>query len=93
MNLIHRHEGKDYYVAHQYSSQHRKEIFNSDICGCFYCLHTFTPNEIDEWVDENTNEVGQTALCPKCGIDSVIGDKSGFKITKDLLKRMNRYWF
>ena len=28
-----------------------------------------------------------------CDIDSVIGDSSGFPITKEFLKKMNEYWF
>lgn len=37
---------------------------------------------------------GQTALCPKCGIDSVLPDRSyGFRITKALLVAMEARWF
>ena len=35
----------------------------------------------------------QTALCPKCEIDSVIGSASEFPITKDFLERMHAHWF
>ena len=79
--------------AHTQSAIHRTEIESSDICGCFYCRTTFKPNEIKEWVDENKDGHGQTALCPHCGIDSVIGSKSGFRLDVDFLKEMNRYWF
>jgi hypothetical protein len=49
----------------------------------------FPPTEIKEWCDD-----GNTAICPRCGIDSVIGDASGFPITSpDFLARMNHYWF
>jgi len=34
----------------------------------------FPPNQITEWVDADSTGEGQTALCPKCGIDSVIGE-------------------
>ncbi|MDZ8119529.1 cytoplasmic protein [Pontiella sp. NLcol2] len=93
MTILHPHEGKDYFKAHQYSSDHRKQIEQSTICGCFYCLAKFKPSAIEEWIDENDDEVGQTALCPRCDIDSVIGSESGFEITDDLLKKMNKYWF
>jgi hypothetical protein len=54
------------------SFKNKDEIISSEICSCFYCLAKFTPNEINEWVDE-----GSTAICPKCGIDSVVpGDIS-----------------
>lgn len=37
---------------------------------------------------------GQTALCPHCGIDSVIPDRTyGFRLTKELLKALCERWF
>ncbi len=35
----------------------------------------------------------QTAICPRCGIDSVIGDKSGFALTPTFLAEMKKAWF
>jgi hypothetical protein len=84
---------KDVACAHNHSANHRIEIENSIFCGCFYCTLTFPSKAIMEWIDEDDEGVGQTALCPKCGIDSVIGDKSGYPITKDFLSEMKRYWF
>ncbi|PSJ59651.1 cytoplasmic protein [Pseudaminobacter soli (ex Li et al. 2025)] len=75
-------------LAHKQSIRHRGEIEASGIRGCFYCLETYSPTEITEWTDE-----GQTALCPRCGIDSVLGDASGVPITSDFLTRMSRHWF
>jgi hypothetical protein len=74
--------------AHKHSSNHRKEVEASAVCGCFYCLSTFPPAEIGKWTDK-----GQTALCPKCGIDSVIGDRSGFSISTGFLASMRSHWF
>ncbi len=34
-----------------------------------------------------------TALCPYCGIDSVLGDNEGFPITQEFLRTMNNEWF
>jgi len=51
-----------------------------------------TPGDVAKWVDEQDG-VGQTALCPKCGIDSVIGSSSGYPITQAFLSGMRRYWF
>lgn len=80
--------------AHKHSSKHKEEIFESELCGCFYCEAIFCPSKIKEWVDEDKNNVGQTALCPKCGIDSVIGKKSGFPVEdRKFLKEMHKYWF
>jgi hypothetical protein len=78
--------------AHNRSSNHREEILASDRCGCFYCRQTFPPSEIEEWVDERDG-IGTTALCPRCGIDSVIGSRSGLPLTWEFLREMHEYWF
>lgn len=85
--------------AHKSSSNHRAEIFSSESCGCFHCLATFKPEAIKEWVDwphgtpnGQENDYGTTAMCPKCGIDSVIGAASGYPITNDFLARMQKHW-
>lgn len=83
----------DYKQAHKHSLNHRKEVEASQNCGCFYCLSIFLPSQIKEWVDEDEEDMGTTALCPKCGIDSVLGDKSGYPIYKDFLQTMNKIWF
>jgi hypothetical protein len=83
----------DHVAAHQNSISHRNELMNSDVCGCFYCLRTFGPGEIVEWVDEDADGVRRTAVCPECGIDSVIGSTSGYPITKDFLQKMHDHWF
>jgi PDZ domain-containing protein len=79
-------------TAHLHSSRHRGEILESAACGCFYCRRIFPPEEIADWVDEEGG-IGQTALCPYCGIDSVIGSASGDPITKEFLTAMRRRWF
>ncbi|HXT87590.1 MAG TPA: cytoplasmic protein [Verrucomicrobiae bacterium] len=75
-------------LAHKHSSRHRGELESSVLCGCFYCLSIFPSSEIVEWVDDD-----QTAICPKCPVDSVIGSASGFPITREFLRRMHDYWF
>lgn len=79
-------------AAHRHSIRHRQEILASERCGCFFCLATFSPGEIDEWIDDHDG-VGQTVLCPKCGIDSVIGSAAGYPITPEFLSQMRRHWF
>jgi uncharacterized paraquat-inducible protein A len=75
-------------AAHKHCRLNRAELQISSHCGCFYCLAVFTPVEIVEWVDE-----GQTALCPRCPVDSVIGSAAGYPITADFLLRMHDKWF
>lgn len=40
-------------------------------------LEAYEEDQIVEWTDAHNPRVQQTALCPACGIDSVIGDASG----------------
>lgn len=83
----------DYIKAHEHSSQHRAEISASINCGCFYCLKIYSSKKIEIWVDEDSSGVSQTAICPFCGIDAVIGDKSGYPISEKFLETMNKHWF
>jgi hypothetical protein len=82
--------------AHRHCSLNESELKQSELCGCFYCLAEFPPSAILEWVDDQDVGEGRTeatALCPKCGIDSVIGSGSGFPITHSFLEAMNGRWF
>ena len=81
----------DFVVAHDHSKNNREEVSQSGKCGCFYCLSVFKPESIKEWTDDETQ--ASTALCPYCGVDSVVGDKSGFEITENLLNQLHDYWF
>ncbi len=76
----------------RHSSNHRDEVLSSQSCACFYCLEAFTPAEIREWVDVHDG-VGQTALCPRCGIDSVLGSNAGVLLDLAFFQRMHEYWF
>ena len=77
--------------AHRSCSSHKDEIIKGNLCGCFYCGQTFTPNEIEEWIEENNSNEG-TAICPKCGIDSVLSSK--FPISDEqFLSEMSTFWF
>ena len=76
--------------AHRHSIFNRKELEAGLVCSCFYCLGTFGPDKIVSWVHEGAG----TALCPVCGIDSVIGEKSGLPINDPtFLSDMHELWF
>ncbi|MBR1823574.1 MAG: cytoplasmic protein [Ruminococcus sp.] len=80
--------------AHLFSNNHMEALKKDKICGCFYCLKIFPPSEIEEWIiaDNDCDRYG-TAICPYCGIDYVIGESSGYPITKEFLARMKKRWF
>ncbi len=75
-------------LACKFSIRNREQILNSKQAGCYYCLTIFDVNEITEWTDGIN-----TALCPHCGIDSLLGDKSPYAITKNILQQLKNYWF
>ena len=90
----------DVVAAHKHCSMHRAEVEASGVCGCFHCLAVFSPGVIEEWTDfpqtlEDGSETGLgcTAICPYCGIDSVIGAASDYPVTRDFLRQMNKHWF
>ncbi|MEM8930765.1 MAG: cytoplasmic protein [Acidobacteriota bacterium] len=75
--------------AHRHSMHHRDALRDSEVCGCFCCLDTFDYRNIEHWADG-----GDTALCPSCGVDSVLGSASGFPAGDRLfLEAMKRHWF
>lgn len=75
--------------AHRHSIHHRSEIEASEVCGCFHCLEAYPPSAITEWTDKGAD----TALCPRCGIDAVIGSASGAELDAQFLKLMHQHWF
>jgi hypothetical protein len=82
----------DFVKAHKHT-EYQKEILKSEKCGCFYCLEVYSSDEINDWHGEDCKELEPLALCPKCGIDSVIGSASGFPIETDFLSVMRDFWF
>ena len=71
------------------------EVVASTVCGCFYCLRKFPPSDIVDWADKGKKikKPGRTALCPHCGIDSVIGDRSNYDLSDKFLKELYEYSF
>ena len=83
---------------HRFSSNNRELLRQSDTASCFYCLASFPAGEILDWVDGPQNKSGEhddgvTALCPRCGIDSVLPSAAPIKHDAELLTEMNQYFF
>jgi len=67
------------------------EILKGSVeCGCFDCLEKFHFFEIVDWVDD---EPINTAECPKCASDCVVGFKSNTKKNDLILKALNLRYF
>jgi RimJ/RimL family protein N-acetyltransferase len=91
---MNRWNSQDAIEAHIFCSSNMPQLEKDSICGCFYCGRIFDPAEIDEWlIDDNPCDRLGTALCPYCGIDSVIGESSGYPITAEFMSAMNKEWF
>lgn len=85
------------------STLNRHAIESSDQVGCFNCERIWDPLDfpIKEWIDDRPSRRqpgaglhgNATALCPFCGIDSIIAKLSVGKITVIMLDRMEAHWF
>ncbi len=56
--------------------------------GCFCCVSFFKKDDIKE-----TTDAGKTALCPACGIDSVLFVDKEITIDTNLLHQMQKRYF
>ena len=79
---------EDAKAAHELCTHHREALKNAVRCGCFYCKRIYDPREITAWIDRH-----DTALCPYCGIDSVIPETEEYPLTTAFLKKMYHVWF
>ncbi len=71
-------------VLHKQSSYNYDLLKETQHGRCFYCLAKFEFVDIEHWTDKS-----QTAICPKCGIDSVL--PGSFEDEKLIL--MHHDWF
>ncbi len=75
-------------VANEFSMKNKKQLEKSENCGCFGCIKLFKPSEVTEYIPGE-----DTAVCPYCGTDAVLGDYSGFPVTLEFMKEMNEEMF
>ena len=74
---------------HKHCNGNRRAIKQGAKAGCFYCLEIFPKEDVDEFDDRDT------AICPKCGIDSVLSQSvfSSLGELKKALRPMQDRWF
>jgi hypothetical protein len=87
-------------AAYRYTTNNWAQVRGSKLCGCCNCLETFGPDEVVAWTgldfqnaDDPKAVENQTAMCPHCGCEAVLGDKSGYPINAQFLGHMNEAWF
>lgn len=73
-------------AAHKNCTNNRAAIKASVLCGCFYCEAIYPASDVREYV------CGNDAVCPQCGIDSVIADASA-TLDAAFLNAMYVRWF
>lgn len=54
-------------------SFNRKQLLECDQAVCVNCEKIFLPADVTAWIDVNEYDVGQTACCPFCEMEAVIG--------------------
>jgi uncharacterized paraquat-inducible protein A len=72
----------------QMAMRNRKNLAMTNKAGCYYCQAIFDPKEIKEYTDQN-----ETALCPRCSVDSVIPEVAGTIISEEYLKSVYDVYF
>jgi len=80
---------------HKHCRNNRKEIKQGAKAGCFYCLEIFPKEDVVEYTTPRKGGGTEDAICPKCGIDSVLS-QSIFPTLNDLkkvLRPMQTEWF
>jgi len=65
-------------------SRHNFNQAKGTTCGCYYCLNSVNGSDITETCDG-----GLTAICPECGIDSLLPDI----VDESLLAKGYEMWF
>ncbi len=80
--------------ARRHSIKNWGDLSRSTICGCYHCGTIFLSNEIYQWVGlDGKSADDATAICPFCGMNSVIAESAAYPLKKDFLEYMKGYWF
>jgi hypothetical protein len=72
-------------ATHSYRNKHT--LSSSNTIVCYFCFNYMKPNDITEYTDN-----GETALCPHCNVNAVIGDHSKLPINDEMFIKHMRYY-
>ena len=84
----------DFYRGiHSFCFENKELLCNSEINVCFYCMQKVNFDDIEEWVKERSGK--ESAICPHCGIDSVVPNKieGVYELNDDLIRKLNELYF
>lgn len=71
-------------IAPRYAFQNRQDVQRSEKVGCWHCIQIYNANEVKDYTDN-----GETAICPKCGIDAVL-PTADLELTEEILQKINK---
>lgn len=82
-------------VIYSYTFQNRKLLKRYKNCTCLYCGASFPYTKVSNWVND-TEEL--TAICPSCGIDSVVPTRvknkvDDYTLTEELREKVKKLYF
>lgn len=75
-------------AAPDMAKNNRTSLAKAGKAACYGCCETFPAHKVTEWTDGQ-----QTAVCPLCGVDSVIPVTPELALTPEVLQEMNQFWF
>lgn len=81
---------QDLDAIHQLCFGNEQLLGQSAQAGCFQCLNVFPADAVNSWIADKPN---RTAVCPRCGIDSVLADSMGLDVSADLLEALHNRYF
>lgn len=81
----------EYVEISKHSIRNKKEILNSNIVCCYYCKTIYNACDQYSYINDGDED---TALCIKCGVDSIIGDASTYPISdRNFISHIHFYAF
>ena len=84
---------EELHEIHTHSTANREEVEASSRCACFYCQEVFRATEVKDYIVEPSMDYRETALCPRCGADTILGDAAGIPFYKELIEKLHRHYF
>lgn len=71
----------------------RKEIEASSHCVCLYCQEVYRATEVKDYIIDSSLDFKETALCPRCGANTVLGDVTGIPFYEELIAKLHCHYF
>ena len=75
--------------SHKGCFKNKEELLNYKNKKCNQRLNIFKTKELIEWIEESDKK--ETAICPKCGVDSILSEKYPIS-DKIFMEEMQNYW-